>query len=885
MGRPASAALIVALAIVFVNSVAFADDAAGLAALDDCDARVRDAPRDPLSYYCYLQAVRGDAPVDDAIRRLEAILAITPRLHRARMIAGMIEDNRGRPRAEELLREALDGMEADGDHHGVVYGGLTLANRLGREGRLEEAETVIARAARAAESSGDATLHANVIAEQAVMAKGRAEYGRSLGLYREAEAAVFPEGPAWLQGNVLSGIGWIQWYFGDLRQAMETYHLESEIRRSSGNRFGEASPRFNLAFLAVALAGRGEFPYEACLPLVDEALRAAIDSGNTDIEGHVRLLRARLLDGSAAVEECKQAIRLAERLADAPLRWGAMRYLALVLIDLDAANATEAFALIDTTEEEARAAGMPSEVAYSLEKRAELLVRVGSREAAIVAWEACLDAVEAIGKLQAEDSIRAYALSQWSYPYHRLIGLLLEGLPASSDPDGDLERAFRTTERRHARSLMEILGNDEEPADDASGQRYPTLEQLRAELGDDEIMLVYEVAPEWDGRSWLLAVAQDGVVVRELPNSEALGDAVAVFEGLLKADDPLAGRAASDLYALIIDDVLDGLGGRLRTVFLIPDGPLHELPFAALRAEEHSEPLGARLRIDVVPSASLWMRWRTAPPPASPAAVLALADPEISVAGTSEAFRGAEPWVEGRNSSALPRARGEARAVARSVGGDSRVLVGPEASESALKTSDPATYRVLHLAAHAVVDDSRPERSAVLLAPGSDGEDGLLQVEEIADLKLDGQIVILSACRGASGLRVEGEGVLGLSRAFLAAGARAVLANRWPYRDDDAAALTAAIAREIGRGKSIGTALTLARRTRVTEGAPAGAWAGVTLIGDGGVTPVPGGRGMREWIIPALLLALAALLAGLAWRGARRRVISKHEPQRTRWPG
>ena len=869
MGRSTSAAPIVVLLILFA-SAPLASESAGFAALDDCDARVRESPRDPLSYYCYLQATRGGAPIDDAVRRLEAILAITPRLHRARMIMGMIEENRGNPRAEPLLREAVDGMEADGDHHGVVYGGLTLANRLGREGRLEEAETVIERAARAAESSGETALHANVLVEQGWIAKSRADYGRALRLYREAEAAVFPDGPAWLQGNVLSGIGWIQWILGDLRQSMETYRLESEIRRASGNRFGEASPRYNLAFLAVALAGRGEFPREDCLPLVEDALDAAIESSNTDIEAHARLLHARLLTGPAAVEESERAIRLAERLGNAPLRWGAMRYLSLVLARLGAENATRAFALIDTAEQEARAASMPTEVAYALEKRADVLMRVGSRDEALSALETCLDAVEAIGKLQAEDSIRAFSLAQWSHPYHRLIGLLLENLPASSDRNSDLERAFRTMERRHARSLMEILGNETGAAGDFPEGRYPTLKQIRAELGDDEIMLVYEVAPEQDGHSWLLAITQDDVEIRELPNSEPLTDSVVVFEGLLKGNDPLADRAASDLYALIVDDVLDDHGDHLRTVFLIPDGPLHELPFAALRDGEESEPLGARVRIDVVPSASLWLRWRTTPLPGGSGAVLALADPEISLAGTVEAFRGAEPWAEGQQSFALPRARDEARAVARSVGGDSRVLVGPEASEEALKASDPASYRVLHFAAHAVVDDSRPERSAVLLAPGSDAQDGLLQVGEIAALKLDGQIVILSACRGASGLHVEGEGILGLSRAFLAAGARAVLANRWPYRDDDAAVLTAAIAREIGRGKSIGEALTLARRDRVVAGAPAGAWAGVTLIGDGGVTPVPGGRWRTDWIIPAALIALSALLAGLAWRDARR---------------
>jgi hypothetical protein len=130
---------------VFLAPISTAQDGApyGLDALDGCDARVRSAPRDPLSYYCYLLAVRGGSPAADAVRRLDAILAIDPARHRARMILGMIEDGRGNPRAEPLLRDAVDGMEAAGDHHGVVYGGLSLAFRLGNEGRLGEAAAVV----------------------------------------------------------------------------------------------------------------------------------------------------------------------------------------------------------------------------------------------------------------------------------------------------------------------------------------------------------------------------------------------------------------------------------------------------------------------------------------------------------------------------------------------------------------------------------------------------------------------------------------------------------------------------------------------------------------------------------------------------------------------
>lgn len=864
MTRGARAAVLLAAAIwLALPSAAPAQDAgAGLRALDDCDARVRTAPRDPLSYYCYLQAVRGGAPAADAVRRLDALLAIVPDRHRARMILGMIENGQGNPRAEALLHDALEGMERQGDHHGVVYGGLTLAHRFALEGRFEEAEAVIARTERAADAVEDAELWASVRTEQAIVAREKADYGRSLRLYREAESAVFPDGPAWLQGNILTGLAWQHWYFGDLRQAMSAYRREAEIRQAAGDRFGEASPRFNRAFLAMELFDRGEISRDACRPLIEDALETAIAAGNVSVEAHARLLRARVLDSEEAIAELRRAIRLAERTAEASLRWSAEGVLAWRLLDLGGQYHDEALSIVERAAEQAGRAGMPSHLGYALQQRARVVSRVRPRDEAIAAWEECIDTVERIGKLQAEDTTRAYTLSHWYYPYDRLVELLLGGLARSADPGADLKRAFRTMERRHARSLVEILGDGAA----AKTVSSPSLDDVRGALDQDEALLIWEVAPGNYGRSWLLAVARDGVEVRELPALEELAHRIAVFEGLLRAGDPLAHRVAADLHATVFDDVLDGRWPSLRSLFLIPDGPLHELPFAALRAGDGEPPIGTRLRLETVPSARLWIGWRSTEAHAGHAGALSLADPLLADDAAEDVLRGA-----GTLPGVLPLAREEARTVARMVPGEARLLDGAAATELALKTIDPATYRVLHLATHALADSARPERSAVLLAPGGEGEDGLLRIDEIAALDLQGHVVILSACRGAAGPVVGGEGVLGLARAFLAAGARAVLANRWPYRDDDAAALTRAMAREIERGASVGEALTAARRARQEAGAPATAWAGLTLFGDGGVTPAPGGRGIESRALLGLIPAGAVLLAWFAWFVARRR--------------
>lgn len=111
----------------------------------------------------------------------------------------------------------------------------------------------------------------------------------------------------------------------------------------------------------------------------------------------------------------------------------------------------------------------------------------------------------------------------------------------------------------------------------------------------------------------------------------------------------------------------------------------------------------------------------------------------------------------------------------------SRPWVGSEASEARFK-SEAGRFRILHLATHGLVDDDMPMSSGVLLE-GGDGEDGLLQANEILRLRLNADLVILSSCRSGRGALQRGQGIVGLSRAFLFAGASAVAVSLWDVDD------------------------------------------------------------------------------------------------------
>jgi CHAT domain-containing protein/tetratricopeptide (TPR) repeat protein len=921
---------------------------AGPPTLEDCDARVREAPDEAGSYYCYIPAVRAHGRVDEAVQRLEAILAARPELHRIRMNLAMVEAVRNSPRTDDLLREAIDGMETVGDHHGVVYGAVSLADRLGERGRLDEADALLARAVPAAEATGDPVMSASVQVGQAAQANRRGYQGRALALYRQAEMAAFPGGPFFLQCSVLSGQGALHWYFEDFREALAVYRREAEIREKAGDRIGLASTYYNIALLTSALVARGEIERAEYLALLPEVLEVAVRSGDLDVEARVRILIGDDSTSKDTQEQFARALTLAQKTGNLGLIWLARRCLADARAKAAPENLEGALRQLDEVIEETRRHGSYFHVARGLIGRAYLAAHFLTREEAVEAHLAALDAVERIRGLQAEETVRARVFSHWGYAYYRLAGLLLQGLDRSAAPDRDLDLALRTMERFRARVLLDTIlaaGAQEDAEDDPlhtrrravlerisgvqrdlsdpamdegkrlvwltllerleveeaglrdriahadpsfaahSAPAVPSLDEIREALADDQALLSFQLWGRQDpqgqeldiGASWLMVVAREDSRAFPLPDRQDLAVRVGVLEGLLANRDGSEARAAARLYRDLLAAALAALPGGVRRLVIVPDGPLHRCPFGVLRAGDGDAPLARCYEISLVPSATLWHHWKQeeASPLPRPR-VLSLAAPDLGATEDADLWRAADPWIRGLRTGALDRAEQEARTLARAVGGESQVLTGAAASEHRLKETDLSGYGILHFATHAVVDERQPGRSAVLLAPGAAHEDGFLQIREIVDLDLDGQVVILTACRSASGEVIGGEGVQGLAQAFFQAGARSVVASLWPLRDDETERLMKDFSRHLGRGHSLAGALAAARVSRIDAGAPAAAWAGLLVLGDGDHVPVPGGRGPGAVTIGLVLLGavLGVLILSIFLRRRRRGAVS-----------
>jgi hypothetical protein len=431
----------------------------------------------------------------------------------------------------------------------------------------------------------------------------------------------------------------------------------------------------------------------------------------------------------------------------------------------------------------------------------------------------------------------------------------------------DLLRRLEGLEAEEA-ELRERLAREDPRFAALRAPSIPSLAELRRALAEDEAMLSYAVATQdwlpgtYRSRSWLLVATRQGVDVTPLPELASSGSRVELFLGLIARRDGAEERAAVRLHEDLFGRALERLPARIRHLIVLPDGALNRLPFAALRATPGKAPLGARYRISVAPSATLWLRWRSRRPQPSAVSVLALADPDLPV--HARGAPGDRAWVlaTGAPLTQLPHARAEARFVADLLRGERRL--GSEATESFVKTTPLGRFGVLHLAAHALVDDEQPERSAIVLAPGGRDEDGLLQFREIVALPLADRVVVLAACQSASGAVVAGEGVMGLARAFFQAGARTVVGSLWPQRDDEAERLMRELYGHLAEGESVAAALSAAQRDRLSAGAPVAAWAGLVVLGDGDVAPVPARQtpspGATGALLRGALLVLVSVL-------------------------
>jgi CHAT domain-containing protein len=296
------------------------------------------------------------------------------------------------------------------------------------------------------------------------------------------------------------------------------------------------------------------------------------------------------------------------------------------------------------------------------------------------------------------------------------------------------------------------------------------------------------------------------------------------------------------LYKKLVAPVEACLPAGAKRLLVVPDGPLAFLPFDLLRPDATTTELGLRYAISLSPSASVSMARQAAKANDKPIALALggslyatpdgassrggeealLADSEALAASmnpTQLAYyikeakeEGAAAYYAGRGFrwSDLPGTLTEVKRLGAEVFIDAspKLLTGAEASEANLKalskSGELKGYDFVHLACHGYFDSLVPELSSVVLSEVSGtatagGEDGYLTVPEAALLDLDARMVSLSACETGLGQTKRGDGMVGLARAFLTAGARAVGVSLWSVDDEATAEFMVRLYRKVAK--------------------------------------------------------------------------------------
>jgi CHAT domain-containing protein len=345
---------------------------------------------------------------------------------------------------------------------------------------------------------------------------------------------------------------------------------------------------------------------------------------------------------------------------------------------------------------------------------------------------------------------------------------------------------------------------------------------VRARLDPGSVLLAYSVGKDQTLLFVLKAQAPPEAVTIPI-GEEALRTRITVWRRLLERTAPPAEffQEGQALYELLIRPVERHLVSA-RRLLISPDGPLHTLPFAALRRND-----------------GYLIEWKPTHFAQSGTLYARLLEGRNSAARSTTLVAFGAPQATTGGLDPLPATRREIDAIARSFPG-AMTYLGAEATEERAKAIGK-NARYVHFACHSLIDGRFPLDSALALAPSarsaeehdSDGDNGLLHAWEIFErMRLDADLVTLSSCDSATGADRGGEGLIGLTRAFQYAGARSVLASLWSVGDESTLELMTRFYGLLRQGLSKDAALRQAQLAAIRSRRHPVRWAAFQLYGD-----------------------------------------------------
>ncbi|MFN8484503.1 MAG: CHAT domain-containing tetratricopeptide repeat protein [Anaerolineae bacterium] len=611
-----------------------------------------------------------------------------------------------------------------------------------------------------------------------------------------------------VSGRALNARAYYNSVTGRLEDAQRDYRACLTLWRATGNRLREGITLLNLGILAYDLRDYGDAESSlaqavaafgevgsaqhiasaqnelglvyrdqgrwedalACFEAVAERRRAdgALDSLGRALNniGEVRLFQGHLVEAQSAFNDALAAMQTADFAVDARLNMGLARQVAG---DLDGAQVAFEAAL-----QTALAIGRRDILAEVYYRLGEAARRQGDAVGALARFTAAAEVIEAAREPMQDEGLKISLLGRWQQVYEALV---LQCLALDH-----VEDAFAWSERARARAFADAVASQRGAAlTDApwGAGAVASAAEAREALADDVTLLSYFTTGVMAREIPLLQVLPQGGALREhlvtpartllfTVTRQAVAASVcpidpnALAPTSARGNDPqrfLAPQVLRRLFTFLLAPAQAAL--RSRRLFIIPHGPLHTLPFAAIPLPD-GEPLaragGARLA--VMPSATVLVhhcRARRALP-APDLACLA-----VGYNGPLEA-------------SALRHTEAEAEFIAQLTGGVAHV--GADAKSPVLAEAAPGA-RWLHFACHGQFRPEAPLESFLETGAG----ERLTALQVLQGWRLRADLVTLSACETGVSQILRGDEPMGLVRAFLYAGARAALVSLWPVED------------------------------------------------------------------------------------------------------
>lgn len=478
-----------------------------------------------------------------------------------------------------------------------------------------------------------------------------------------------------------------------------------------------------------------------------------------------------------------------------------------------------------------------------------------------------------------------------------------------------LETSLTSLREQHDKLVEEMRSSSPQSNQSKEPVSYSVQQIQDLILEDDQTMLLEYFLGQ--NASYVWAITHNSVRVFPLPKAAVITDAVRRVYDIMSAEprdnDNGLNNAAAELGQMVLGPVSAQLNAS--RVIVVADGALNYIPFQLLPAPSgNREPLVAKYEIINVPSASILGQIRQERQNRRPSTKIlaAFGDPvfasnyaqfknsssnEVLAAekGTAEPWRRAWRDIE-MSADALDAAviqpliysKFELKNLSDIAGPGSLVARGFNASRQVLEETDLSQYSILHFATHGLLNPHNPELSGFFLSmvdPAGRAQDGFITMQDVYSLHAPVDLVVLSACRTALGKDVRGEGLIGLTRGFMHAGASSVVASLWKVDDEATAELMKHFyANMLQKGMRPAEALRAAQNTlrQNPQWRSPHFWAGFTLQGEFKqsiklpvslpATTTAASPQVQSAVGAGLLMTL---LVGIGWGFWRRRKVSR----------